>query len=267
MSIRTAVLGACILWLTAAPATAQPAVPKPALPQPATTTPTEWRDRAFLNVNLGFQMTDRPFDEAVTPIIYGERASVAATHPVAGKRLTLDIGGGVRLWRSLGVGGALTKFSSEETSTVVARVPHPTLFNQPRLASKDAPFNRKESAIHIDAVYVKPITPRVDVMVAGGPSILTVTQDLLQRIDVAEGGPPFTTVGIGNVAKTTRDVRTYGFHVGGDVTWFVTPLVGIGVGVRYVMASLSTTLTDGTTPIDIDAGGLQIGWGARIRLR
>jgi len=251
MSIRTALVGAFLLWLSAVPAGAQP---------------TEWRDRAFASGNLAFQLTDRPFDELVTPVIYTERASIAATHPVAGQRLTIDAGGGIRVWRSLGVGGGITRFAAEEMSTVVARVPHPTTFNQPRLATKDTPFRRTESAIHLHAVYVVPVTPRLDVMLTAGPSFISVTQDLVQRIDLTEAGPPFAAVGIGNVATLTRQARARAIHAGADVTWFLTPVVGFGVTARYVTGSLTMPLTDGT-PLDIDVGGLQVGWGARIRLR
>jgi hypothetical protein len=228
--------------------------------------PTEWSDRAYANVSLAFQLTARPFDDRVTPVIYTERALIAATHPVAGRRLTLDTSGGIRLWRNVGAGAALTKFAATDELTVVARVPHPALFNQPRTAAKAAPFQRAESAIHVHAVYVLPIASRFDVMLSGGPSFIRLQQDLVEKIEVAEAGPPFSTVAIGNVGVVTRQVWTRAIHGGADVTWFLTPVVGFGFSARYVKGSAATQLGDGT-PIDVDVGGLQIGWGARIRLR
>jgi hypothetical protein len=264
MPIRTAMLAVSMLLLTAATADAQ--LPPPQLPPPPPPQPTQWSDRGYLNANLAFQLTARPFDELVTPVIYGERASVGASHPIEGRRLTLDVAGGIRLLGNLGVGGAMTKFAVEETSAVVARVPHPTLFNQPRLASKDTPFKRTESAIHVHAVYLIPVTSRLDVMVSAGPSFITVQQDFVQRIEVAEAGPPFATVAIGNVAISTQEVRKIGIHGGADVTWFVTPILGFGVSARYVRGASAMQLSDGS-PLDVNVGGFQIGWGARVRIR
>jgi hypothetical protein len=244
-------LGLCVMLLSASPARAQS---------------TEWSDRAFLNVNLGFQLTARPFTEQLTPVIYTERALIAATHAGKGGKFTLDVAGGVHLWRNLGVGGAYTKFAATETPVVDARVPHPSFFNQPRTASKAAPFQRAEAAIHIQALFVIPVSSKLDVSVSAGPSLIDVRQDLVQSIEVAEVGAPFTSVAIGNVAVLTREVRVFGINIGADVTWFVTPIAGIGITARYVGASAATQLSGGG-PIDLDLGGFQVGWGARIRLR
>jgi len=233
---------------------------------PARAQSTEWSDRAFVNVNLGYQLTARPFEEQLAPVIYSERALIGVAHAGDGGKLTLDLGGGVHLWKNLGVGGAFTKFAATETPTVNARIPNPAFFNQPRAASKAAPFQRAESAIHIQALYVVPVTSRIDVALSGGPSLIDVQQDFVQSIEVAEAGPPFTTVAIGNVLLLTRDVRAFGFNAGADVTWFVTPLVGVGVTARYVRGSVTTPLSDGS-PIDLVVGGFQVGLGARIRLR
>ena len=227
---------------------------------------TDWSDRAFFNVNLSLQLTARPFDEHLLPIIYTERASIGVPHPDDGGRLTLDVAGGLHVWKNFGVGGTITKFAATDTLTVNARIPNPMLLNQQRAASKAAPFNRGESAIHIHALYMIPVTPRIDVAVSAGPSLLDVQQDLVQGIEVAEAGPPFTSVAIGDVALLTRDVRGLGMHAGVDVTWFLTPLAGVGITARYVRGSVATRLGDGT-PLDLDVGGFQVGAGARLRLR
>ena len=41
---------------------------------------TQWSDRAFLNVNVTLQLTARPFDEGLAPVIYAERAVLRTTH-------------------------------------------------------------------------------------------------------------------------------------------------------------------------------------------
>jgi hypothetical protein len=111
-----------------------------------------------------------------------------------------------------------------------------------------------------------PLHPRLDVALAAGPSFLNVRQDVLSGIEVTETGAPFTTVDISRVALVTRDVRTIGLNASADATWFLTPVVGIGVTARYIRGYASATLSDGR-PVNIDVGGLQVGIGARLRFR
>jgi hypothetical protein len=227
---------------------------------------TEWSDRAFINVNMAFQMTSTPFDENLAPVIYAERAVLAATHPNKGSPLMVEPAGGVRVWRNLGVGAALTRGTVAETATVRALIPHPILFNQPRVASKDAPFERSDFAVHAHALLMLPVHPRLDVALSAGPSFFTVRQDVIRTVEVAEAGPPFAVVAIGNVPVIRREADTIGFNAGADVTWFLTPVAGIGVTARFSRGYASTTLTDGS-PLDIEVGGFQVGFGARLRLR
>ena len=177
----------------------------------------------------------------------------------------IEPAGGVRIWRNLGAGAALMG-TAVEPSTVRALVPHPILFNQPRGATKVAPFERSDSAVHTHALPWFPVHPRLDVALSAGPSFITVRQDVLRAIQVTEAGPPFTTVSIGDVAVLTRKVSTVGLNAGVDVTLLLTPTIGIGVTTRYVRGYAATSLSDGT-PVDLDVGGLQIGVGARLRFR
>jgi hypothetical protein len=227
---------------------------------------TAWSDRAFLNVNVTVPVLSKSFDDSLAPVIYAERAVVTATHTAESGQLTIEPAGGVRLWRNLGVGAAAQWPSSVQTATVAALVPHPTLFNQPRFATKDTPFERSDLAVHAYGLVMIPIHPRLDIAVFAGPSFIKVQQDIIAGIEVAEAGAPFTTVDISNVSVTTRKVSTIGLNAGVDVTWFLKPIVGIGATVRYVRGYASTTLSDGT-PVDLDVGGLQVGLGARLRFR
>ncbi len=227
---------------------------------------TEWSDRAFLNVNMALQLTARPFNENLSPLINAERAVVGLAHPGDGGKPTIEVAGGIHLWRNVGAGGAFTMRSVSETPTVQALIPHPLLFNQPRTAAKAAPFKRSETTIHAHAIWMIPITTRLDIALSAGPSFISLQQDLLESIEVAEAGAPFTTVSIGEVAVLTREVQTVAMHAGVDVTWFLTPMAGVGFTARVVSGSAATTLSDGSS-INLDVGGLQLGWGARIRLR
>jgi hypothetical protein len=227
---------------------------------------TEWSDRAFLNVNMTLQMTSAPFDENLAPIIYAERAVLSASHPNDDSQPAFEPAGGIRIWKNLGVGAALTRRSLTETTNVRALVPHPVLFNQPRVASKDATFERSGFAVHPHALLMLPVHPRLDVALSAGPSFFHVRQDIIRTIEVAETGAPFVAVGITNVPVISREADTVGLNIGADVTWFLTQIAGIGVTTRYTRGYAATTSTDGS-PLDLDVGGLQIGFGARLRFR
>ncbi len=227
---------------------------------------TRWSDRAFLNVNVTLQVTTAPWDESLAPGLYAERAVLTTSHSGELDQLMIEPSGGVRLWRNLGAGAALMRASVTETATLRALVPHPTLFNRARATSKETPFERSVSAVHTYALLMVPVHPRLDVALFGGPSFMTVRQDMVSAIKVAETAAPFTTVSISDVALTTRKVNTIGLNAGVDATFFFTPVAGIGVTARYVRGYADTTLTDGT-PVDLDVGGFQIGFGARLRFR
>ena len=226
----------------------------------------EWSDRAFLNLNMTLQVTSTPLGDTLTQVIYAERAVLTTTHTGEAGLLTIEPAGGLRLWKNLGVGAALERRAIVETATVRALVPHPTLFNQPRVAIKDAPFERTDFAVHAQALLMVPVHPRLDVALFAGPSYITARQDILGGVQFAETAAPFTTVNISDVTIITRTVHNIGVNAGADVTWFLKPTAGIGVTVRYVRGYADMPLTDGT-PTDLDLGGLRIGAGARLRFR
>ena len=258
------------LLLAAAPAAAQinapapPPVPAPA--PPAYIEDTVWRDDGFLDVNVAMRLTSSPFEEHISTIIYSEPASISAPHEGSARWSLVDLAGGVRVWKSVGIGATYAKFSVAEEVNVGARVPNPVLFNQTRSATKVTPLERNEKAFHFHALYVRPVTPRIDVMLSAGPSVIQVSQDLVAGIELSEGDAPFTTVAIGNVLTVTRTERVIGLNFGIGGTYFMTPLVGIGGTLRYVTGSLAAEQIDGQS-VDVSLGGFQLAFGARVRFR
>jgi hypothetical protein len=103
------------------------------------------------------------------------------------------------------------------------------------------------------AVYVLPLTERIDLAVSGGPVYMNVKADHVSAIQIAEESPTFATVTIAKAVVATTDTRKWSAVVGGDLTYFLTPMIGVGVAVRGVPGS--------------DAGHLQFGFGARLRFR
>jgi len=225
-----------------------------------------WEDKMYVNANLGFDLSSRSFSESLTPVIYDERGAVTTTHIIDSGMAPIDVDAGVRIWRGLGAGAGYRRRAFTETATLDARVPHPTLFGQPRFTSVGVPLQHTESALHLHAVFVVPVSPRLDVTLLGGPSFVSVTQDLVTGIQIAESSPNFTTVQVAKVVSVSQNEHTLGFLAGGDVTFFITRLLGVGVTVRYVSANVDFPVAGGGTA-SYDAGGLQLAFGARIRMR
>jgi len=233
---------------------------------PAHAQSNAWRDRAFLDVNAGMQLTENPFEEHLAPVIYSERGSITVPHAGNARWTTVDLGGGVRVWKSLGVGATYAKLGFTENVTVGALVPNPVLFNQSRTASKVTPAQRNETAVHIHGLYVIPVTPRIDVMLAGGPSLIELSQDFVTGVELSEGAEPFVTVAIGNVLTVSRTQRIFGFNGSAGVTYFLTPLVGVGGTIRYSSGGVTTQQGDGRA-VDLSRAGFQLLFGARVRFR
>ena len=133
-------------------------------------------------------------------------------------------------------------------------------------AAADAPFLHTESAIHFQLIWMVPITERIDLAFSGGPSLVTVKQDLVSGIAIEETSPTFAAVAISKVTLVNQSASVVGFNLGADVTYFLTPMVGVGLTLRRVGAAVEFPQVAGTN-IGLDAGGFQVGVGARIRFR
>src|SRR5262245_21279977 len=124
---------------------------------PAAAQAVEWQDRAFLDVNVSVQLNGRPFTDGV--------ALTIVSYPVAKGPLTLDVGGGLRVWRSLGIGAGFTKFAVEETAAVRGIDP--------------VPVQHVDSVLHVAGMWVRPLSERMDLAISGGPSFMNIQQDLV----------------------------------------------------------------------------------------
>jgi hypothetical protein len=228
--------------MTARPASAQPA----------------WTDRGYANVS-GFFHPSTSFSNTVKPIDFAEPSVVDTTYKT-GSVPGFEAEGGVRLWRNLAVGAGVSWFSNQTTGTVSAQVPHPFFFNKPRAVSGDAgSLTRDETAVHVKALWMMPLSNRWQLALSGGPSWFSVGQDLVSDVSVTQTYP-FDTATFASAATVHRSASKAGFNAGADVSFLFRPRIGVGFGVMFSHASvpLDDTLT-------VDAGGAHVGGGLRIR--
>ena len=226
--------------------------------------PIVQNDRWSVNVSVGLQLTSTTFDQVARPIIYDEPATLLTTHTMQGSTVKIDLGGAIRIAGDFGVGVSYVRYAPGDTATMSAQIPHPILINQSRtVINSPEGLQRSESALHFAAQWTIPVATRVDLVIFGGPSLVNVSQDLVTGIVLAPEAPPYAAVVISKTVVDHPSQHAWGAHVGADVSYAVTPVVGVGVTARFTRASLE--VQSGGSTIDIGGGGLQVVAGARLR--
>jgi hypothetical protein len=175
----------------------------------------------------------------------------------------LDVGGGVRIWRELEVGAAVTKMSQSRDGAVSASIPHPFFFNAFRdVSGTTAAVPREELVVHGDVTWEIAMSRDSQIAVFGGPSYFRVTQGLVTAVTVNDVYP-FDTATFTGATTTESAESRLGFNVGVDFTTLFTKTVGVGVLARYSRASLQFPVNGSN--LTVQAGGLQVGAGVRLR--
>ena len=224
-----------------------------------------WEDKVFINIGGGVQTGGSDFTSRVSFQIYDETANFDEPHPVGAGGL-FDVSGGVRLWRNFGVGVGYTRFSDSTGVTLSGSVPHPLFFNALRPASAQAVgLDRSESAVHFQAIWMIVVSDKIDIALSAGPSVYSVTQDIVNSVTIQEGPAPFDVVAGATTRRGEVGDRGLGYNVGADVTYRVTKRFGGGLFLRYAGASLTLPGPSGRAVHSSDAGGFQIGIGLRAR--
>jgi hypothetical protein len=226
-----------------------------------------WTDRGYANLNIGFESTSGTLNDATTFTLYEENGTKTVEAGTDSGSI-IDLSAGSRVWRnvSVGIGYHRGSTSGEAAGTVV--VPHPIFFNNHRNAAFAASdLERTEQAVHIQFGYMLPLSDKMDVHVFFGPSFFRVKQDVVSDVNFNEVGAPFTSVNATPVVAERSDSAT-GVNVGADVSYMLYDngagmKVGAGMFVRYSGASGKIVVMQ--SEIDSDVGGLQIGFGARVR--
>ena len=222
-----------------------------------------WEDTGYVHINYGYQSGDRALTESLSETVYCETATYEANHASSGGG-GLDIGGGVRVWSNLAAGVTVTSFSSSSAATVSGTVPNPLFFNRPRTVAVDLTgLEHKELGVHLQAVWVMPLSEQLTVSVGGGPSFFSVEQGLLAGVTVVgQETAPFNAVSVG-ASSTTASESAVGGNAGVDVTYMFTERLGGGAFVRWTGGSLDLPTAGGIQSIDV--GGVQSGAGLRVK--
>ena len=218
--------------------------------------------RVVVSIGGGAQVTGEDLGDSREFELNAETATTESRHPFGAGGL-VDGGVSVRLWKRLAAGVSVSYFSASATADVTARLPHPFQFNAHREVSGTVDgAERRETAVHVQAIYSLPLEGRLRVSLFGGPSFVNTSQDLVSTVRYDEAFPYDTATFTGADLTRASGAGT-GFNAGADVVWMFTDRIGAGALIRFTRASLDLDAAAGRE-VPLDAGGLQIALGVRI---
>jgi len=252
-----------VLLVTPRPIFAQGTAPAPDPRQP------------FVDINLFAASTSAARDRNFTfrVIRFGEVASSVATYPKpsVSTSVPIDIGGGVMLRRTMGIGVSYSRTAYEDPVGLEATIPHPTFFNvnASDIDVTNQSLRRKEAAVNLFFAVVPVYTDRLQFRLLGGPSFYSYSAEMVQEIRFAQAFDPLApqnSITINGFGSQEATGHRFGFHAGADVTYFLNRLVGVAGGVRFGMATvrLSEEPLSQLTQ-DIRVGGTTVFLGIRFR--
>jgi hypothetical protein len=232
-------------------------------------------ERAWIDVNFGSATagTDAFAMNASTEI--DEEQADFGAHFNLPRGASFDFGGGFMFMPAVGIGVSFSGTAHEDVVDLSARIPHPIFFNTfaNDNAETDDLLQRTESGVHIHAMLVPVQTDRFRLRVFGGPSYLRVEQDTITDIRYSQTYtffPATNRIEITGSDIERLEANAWGFHAGGDASFFFTRVFGVGGFVRYSKANIDlentiATALDQDEVVRIKAGGIQLGGGLRLK--
>jgi opacity protein-like surface antigen len=220
--------------------------------------------KLLVHVNIGLQAGDHDVTRQSTFELYDEIATIDISQTIDNGGF-FEFGGAYKVRGNLGVGLTFGFLGNSGEGRVSGSLPHPQFFDQPRSFSADATnLDHSERSVHFQAIYFMPFTDKVDFAFSAGPSLFSVKQGLVRNVSFSEIPPAFTSVTIDSIDAPEITDSGWGINLGADMTYALTPRIGVGALLRYTHGNIEFNLSD-TQRTDIGAGGFQIGGGLRVR--
>ena len=226
---------------------------------------TAAQDRVRLAISAGEQASTAKIKQTETFQQYSEQGSLTLDRTIP-KRPFYDGGVAIRVAGGLYLGTTVSLFKSAGNGTVTAQVPHPFFFNQRRTTTGTvAGIDRKETAVHIQALWTTRAAGGIEFTTFGGPSIFQIEQGHVSKLNLtlADEVYPYDTLPVfpGAIAAVVKDKVT-GYNAGVDMTWRLAKHFGLGALIRYSHGQKNVT-PPGEQAVKIETGGLHAGGGLR----
>ena len=226
--------------------------------------PAAAQERFRFAANIGQQATTTDISEVQTFEQYFEdgRFTFERTTP---KDVFYDASVGVRVWRGLQAGLAVSFFDNSGSGNVEASVPHPLQFNKPRTTESElAGITRRELGQHITVGWIIPAAANIDFTIFGGPSFFITEQTFVTGLTMSLDKEvfPFTTLAFPGASTAIERETVIGYNAGVDMAWRFADHIGVGALLRYTAGKKDFEPTGAT--VEVNVGGLHAGGGVRV---
>ena len=228
-----------------------------AVASPARAQSTAWTDRGYFTAGVDVRLAAASVVDVVHPVVFAEPAVVSTTYDMKASP-GFAVGGGARVWRNLAIGVEATRVSGTQPGSVDAQVPHPFVFGKPRGVSGEGSFERADTALHVQALWMIPLNARWRMSVEGGPSWISVRQVLVTDVSVTQTYP-YDTATFAAVQTQQTTASHVGFNAGVGATRLLSRRAGVGVSASFSRAHIPLSASAAT-----DAGGLHLNGGLRL---
>ena len=234
---------------------------------------SQWKtltDRAYININGAFQGTsDAAFTETLTDTLYGEAANYELKNGLSIGGSTFDVGFGARVWNNVAAGLSISSVTTSSSLSATGTVPHPLFYNRSRnVTYQDSDLSQSNLAYHVQVSWFVPLSDDFDVAIFAGPSFFTIDHRRgTLPVSIENSGTLLNNAVMTKLATQTSSGTATGVNAGIDATYHLMEFMGAGVGagvmVRWSSGSVDLATASGTQ--SVDAGGVQIAVGARLR--
>ena len=231
---------------------------------------TTLADRAYININGAFQgASDTAFTETLADTLYGEAATYELKNGLSIGGSTFDVGFGARVWSNVAAGLSISSVTTSSSLSATGTVPHPLFYNRSRnVTYQDSDLSQSNLAYHVQVSWFIPLSDDFDVAIFAGPSFFTIDHRRgTLPVSIENSGTLLNNAVMTKLATQTSSGNATGVNVGIDATYHLTEFMGAGIGagvmVRWSSGSVDLATASGTQ--SVDAGGVQIAVGARLR--
>ena len=213
--------------------------------------------RFFVNVNLAIQTGEYGAATNFTSDTFQETSTISVSRTIKSGPIFDVTAGLLSLKGAFGIAGNVLTWKRSDDGEALATVPHPIFYDQPRQVSGAVTAMRHEETwVSMLATWRRPLTPKMDLMIMGGPALALVLHELPTEASVSESslGPDV------HLTLVTEEKQLWGYQVGGDIRYELTKMIGVGGFARVTGAS--GHIRDVAT---LELGGFSAGGGVRLR--
>lgn len=191
-------------------------------------------NRFWVDVNIGIaQPAADSYTVQAQQVQFGERATYTTRYSFP-SGVDFDFGGGYMFTPRFGVGVSFVGTAHEAPATLGIEIPHPNFFDAFAVdsAPTDTDLARVEASVNLQAAFVAVNNERLRLRLFAGPTFFSVKQDTIRDIRYEQAFlilSPVNAVGITTFAAGISEASAWGWHAGGDVSWFFNRVAGVGV--------------------------------------